>query len=115
MRRTEVTVLAYLRLDPEFIEQGMRDLLKFARTVKRTEKACTAIEIVQDLDEPHKVTMIERWSDRAAYEGPHLQTKHMKAFIEQSSRYFDGPARVAFGQATVIGEDDRLSAAPYGR
>ena len=115
MPRNDITVLAQLRLHPDFVEEGMRNLLRFAQTVRRNEKACTAIEIVQDLDDPTLLTMIEKWTDRAAYEGPHLQSAHMKAFIEQSGRYFDGKAMVSFGRSTEIDRDDYRSRAPYPR
>jgi quinol monooxygenase YgiN len=115
MRKNEVTVLASLRLLPEFVEQGMRDLLAFARSVRKHEAGCSSIEIVQDLDDPAQITMIERWSDRDTYEGAHLQTEHMKLFIERSSRYFDGPANISFCQGIVVGRDNDLTKAPYGR
>jgi len=115
MRRNKVTVLAQLRLHPNFVEEGKRDLLRFANTVVRKEKDCSGIEIVQDFDEPTQITMIEKWSSRAAYQGPHLQTPHMKAFVEESGKYFDGPARISIGQGTEIGESDPRGAAPYGR
>jgi quinol monooxygenase YgiN len=115
MRKTDVTVLARLRLLPEFVEQGMRDLLVFARSVRKHEAACSSIEIVQDIDDPTQITMIERWSDRDAYEGAHLQTDHMKQFIERSSRYFDGPASISFCQGVVVGRDNDAAKAPYGR
>jgi quinol monooxygenase YgiN len=114
MRQTEVTVLATLRLFPEFVDQGMRDLVAFARSVRKHEPACSGIEIVQDVDDPTQVTMIERWSDRATYEGPHLETEHMKSFIELSSRYFDGAAGVSFCRR-IVGGDNGLPKAPYGR
>ena len=115
MRRTEVTVLAQLRLFPEYIEQGTRDLNEFARVVCANESDCLGIEIVQDLDDPTRITMIERWASRAAYEGPHLQTEHMKAFIAESSRYFDGAASISLGHANVIEQDSYRRRAPYGR
>lgn len=115
MQKNEVTVLATLRLFPEYVDQGMRDLLAFARSVRKHEPACTDIEIVQDIDDPTQVTMIERWSDRSTYEGAHLETEHMKSFIEQSSRYFDGAASISFCRPIVAGRGADTGKAPYGR
>jgi len=115
MRRTEVTVLAQLKLFREYVEPGLRDLTEFARVVCANESDCLGIEIMQDLDDPTRITMIERWTDRTAYEGPHLQTEHMKAFIAESSRYFDGAASVSLGHANVIEQDSYRRRAPYGR
>lgn len=114
MQRADITVLVQLRLFPEYIERGMRDLMKFARTVRLQEPACLALDIAQDLEDPTRVTMIEKWSDREAYEGPHLQTPHMKAFIAESGKYFDGAADVHFLRM-VTASQDHGRAAPYGR
>jgi quinol monooxygenase YgiN len=115
MRRTDVTVLVHLRLLPEFVEQGAQDLLDFVRIVKRYEPDCYAIEIAQDLDDPTRISMIEKWSSRGAYEGQHQKTQHMKSFVERSSRYFDGPPVISFCQGTTIGQASVRGAAPYGR
>jgi quinol monooxygenase YgiN len=115
MRRNNVTVLIQLRLLPDCIEQGKADLLDFARIVRKTELDCLAIEIVQDVDDPTSITMIEKWSNRAAYEGPHLQTPHMKSFIERAGKYFEGSTRISFCDATVIGEEGSGRTPPYGR
>ena len=116
MSRNDVTVLVELRLLPDWIEMGKRDLLEFAHIVRNTEPACEGIEIVQDLDDPTRLTMIEKWSSREAYEGPHLQTPHMRSFIDRSGRYFDGAASIAFCEGTVIRKQEEAGPAPpYGR
>ena len=33
---------------------------------------------------------------REAYEGPHMQGKHMQAFIEGPAQYFAGPPHITF-------------------
>ena len=118
MQLSDVTVLVHLRLLPDFVEQGKRDLLDFARVVKRSEPDCLGIEIVHDIDDPTRITMIEKWSNREAYVGPHLQTKHMKSFIDRSARYFDGSAEISFCNGTIIGRSrDKTESPPppYGR
>jgi quinol monooxygenase YgiN len=115
MPRNDITVLVHLRLLPESVEAGMSDLLNFARTVRQREPACLALEVTQDIDDPTRVTMIEKWADLKAYEGPHLKTPHMKAFIEESSKHFDGPADVYFLRGTVIERNDSARTEPYGR
>lgn len=114
-RRADITVLTQLRLHPDFVEQGKRDLLEFARDVRRYEPDCSAMEVAQDLDDPTLITLIEKWTDRSAYEGPHLQTQHMKSFVERAGRYFDGPAKISFCQGTVIEREEFRTRAPYGR
>jgi quinol monooxygenase YgiN len=45
--------------------------------------------------------MIEKWTSRGAYEGPHMQTPHMQAFIEKSAGLFAGPPVISFSHGTV--------------
>jgi len=97
-----VTVLIRTQLLPDSIEQGKQDLLDLARRVRNVEPDCLAIELAQDMDDPANITMVEKWSSRDAYEGPHMQSSHMKSFIEQSSKYFAGPPDISFCHGTPI-------------
>ena len=104
MQASIVTVLIRTQLLPDSIEQGKRDLLDLAREVRKVEPNCLAIELAQDVDDPRNITMIEKWSSRDAYEGQHMQSSHMKSFIEQSSKYFAGPPDISFCYGTQIDE-----------
>lgn len=104
MQANTVTVLIRTQLLPDSVEQGKQDLLDLAREVRRVEPDCLAIELAQDLDDPTSITMIEKWSSRDAYEGPHMQSSHMQSFIEQSTRYFVGPPDISFCYSTQIDE-----------
>jgi quinol monooxygenase YgiN len=102
MRLPHVTVLIRLRLDARFREEGRRDLIELARRVRQEEPDCLSIEMAQDLDDPTHITMIEHWSSREAYEGPHMQSAHMRSFIERASHFFEGPPEISFCQGTQI-------------
>lgn len=102
MQAGNVTVLIRTKLLPDSIEQGKRDLLDLAQEVRKVEPDCLAIELAQDMDDPTNITMIEKWSSRDAYEGEHMQSSHMKSFIEQSSKYFAGPPGISFCHGTQI-------------
>ena len=104
MQANIVTVLIRTQLLADSIEQGKRDLQNLAREVRKVEPDCLAIEMAQDLDDPTNITMIEKWSSRDAYEGPHMQSSHMKSFIEKSSKYFNGPPEISFCHGTQIDE-----------
>ena len=93
-----------MRLLPDYVEQGKSDLLDLARKVRAIEPACLAIEFAQDMDDPTKITMVEKWSSREAYEGPHMNSEHMQAFIDKSARYFVGPPDISFCRAVEIDE-----------
>jgi len=99
-----VTVLIRTQLLPDSVAQGKQDLLDLAREVRKVEPNCLSIELVQDLDNPTYITMVEKWSSRDAYEGSHMQSSHMKSFIEQSSKYFAGPPDISFCHGTQIDE-----------
>ena len=115
MPRADITVVVNLRLLPDYVEEGKRDLLDFARLVRRYEPECSAIEITQDLDDPTLITMIEKWSDREVYVGPHQRTDHMRAFIDRAGGYFDGPPTIAFSRGLAAGQNRPKPSPPYGR
>ena len=104
MQSRVVTVLIRTQLLPDTVEQGKQDLLDLAQQVRKVEPDCLANELAQDLDDPTSITMVEKWTSRDAYEGPHMQSSHMKSFIEQSSKYFAGPPDISFCHGTQIDE-----------
>lgn len=104
MQSEQVTVLIRMQLLPDFIQQGKSDLLALAREVRKVEAECSAIEMAQDVDDPTKITMIEKWASREAYEGSHMESPHMQSFIENSARYFAGPPDISFARGTIIGD-----------
>ena len=104
MEEQTVTVLIRTQFLADSIEAGKRDLHALANTVRKVEPDCLAIEMAQDLDDPTKITMIEKWTSREAYEGPQMQTAHMQSFIERSSQFFAGPPDITFCKGTHFGE-----------
>ena len=104
MQANIVTVVIRTQLLPDSVEQGKQDLLALAEEVRKVEPDCLAIELAQDVDDPTKITMIEKWTSREAYEGPHMQSAHMQSFIEQSSKYFAGPPDISFHSGTTVGD-----------
>lgn len=104
MQADSVTVLIRTQLLPDSVEQGKQALRELAQEVREVESDCLAIEMAQDLDDATKITMIEKWSSRDAYEGPHMQSAHMTSFIEQSSKYFAGPPDISFCHGAQIGQ-----------
>ena len=102
MRSADVTVLICLQLHPDFVEQGKSELSELARVVRKEEPDCSMIEMAQDIADSTKITMIEKWSSRESYEGPHMQTQHMKSFIDRASKFFVGPPDISCWRGTVI-------------
>jgi len=65
-------------------------------TVLSTEPACAGIEILQNLDNPEAITLVERWPDRDAFLGPHMQQPHIQAFIQSAGAFLAGPPDISF-------------------
>ena len=72
---------------------SVRDLVT---TVLAIEPACAGIEILQDLDNPESIALIERWPDRATFLGPHMQQPHIQAFIQSTRSFLAGPPDISF-------------------
>ncbi|MBK8572460.1 MAG: antibiotic biosynthesis monooxygenase [Holophagaceae bacterium] len=76
---------------------SVRDLVA---TVLTTEMACSGIEILQDLDNPESITLVERWPDKSTFLGPHMQQPHIQAFIQSAGAFLAGPPDISFHSTT---------------
>ena len=56
-----------------------------------TEPDCFGIRLLQDSADPERVLLVERWSSREAYLGPHRETPHLQAFIAGAAAFLAGP------------------------
>jgi quinol monooxygenase YgiN len=74
----------------------MQDIMQLTRTVAAEEPECLGIEVLQDVDDPTLVTLVERWTSREVYEGPHMQTEHLQSFIARARDNFAGPPDISF-------------------
>ena len=72
---------------------SVRDLVA---TVLAREPACAGIEILQELDKPGSITLLERWPDQATFLGPHMQQPHIQAFIQSAGALLAGPPDISF-------------------
>lgn len=67
--------LAKITVNPEHIDEYNAYLKEGAETAMRLEPGVLMIYAVAEKDAPHKVTIVEIYADRAAYES-HLKTAH---------------------------------------
>jgi len=72
---------------------SVRDLVA---TVLAKEPACAGIEMLQDIDHPESITLVERWPDRATFLGPHMQQPHIQEFIQSAGSFLAGPPDISF-------------------
>jgi quinol monooxygenase YgiN len=94
---SDVTVVIYYRAQAGKEEAAVRELAALIETVVAREPACRGIEMLQDTADPARILLYERWVDKASYVGPHLQTPHILAFLQQrAGELFVGPPDITF-------------------
>lgn len=96
MNSANVLVLVAYRLRPDRLDQAKREIAHLVATVVREEPDCLGIDMTHDLDDASKVVLIERWSSREAYEGPHMQTQHIQSFMGRAMEFLAGPPDISF-------------------
>ena len=96
MTSNDTTVLVSYNLQPDRIDQAIHEIAELVATVTREEADCLGIEMIHNLDDPTKLTLIERWTSRQAYEGPHMQTEHIQSFIGRANGFMAGPPDISF-------------------
>ncbi len=96
MPRAPVTILIVYRTHPGEADAGLGALTALVRTVVAEEPACLGIAIHQDVSDPTRILLHEEWRDQASYVGPHMQTPHIRAFIEKAPELFAGPPDISF-------------------
>ena len=96
MSQAPVTVLIVYRVHPGKADAGLAALAALVETVVAQEPACLGITIHQDVSDPTRILLDEDWIDKASYVGPHMQTPHIRAFIERAPEFFAGPPDISF-------------------
>ena len=94
MRSAPVTVLVAYRALPGQLERALSEIEALVATVVATEPDCLGIRLLQDTADPERVLLIERWSGREAYLGPHRETPHLQAFIASAAAFLAGPPEI---------------------
>lgn len=90
-----IVLIAYLA-QPGKAEAARDALRKLIKTVIASEKDCLGIQLLQSADAPERFSLVERWTSRQAYEGPHMTTAHLQAFIATAPGFLAGPPDISF-------------------
>lgn len=91
---TQVTIRYEIQAGmAERTQEALRALIA---TVVATEPDCLGIELLYDPEDTARVLLLERWRTRAAYEGPHMHTPHLLAFMGQARAWLAGPPTIEF-------------------
>ncbi len=96
MAQTPVTVLIVYQAQPGKEDASLDALVSLVATVVAEEPACLGLTIHQDASDPARVLLLEEWVDKASYVGPHMQTPHIRAFIEKAPQLYAGPPDISF-------------------
>lgn len=75
---------------------ALRELTDLVSVVRAAEPDCTGITIVESVDEPGRIVLLETWTSREAYAGPHLQTPHIQAFKARAGSFMAGPPEITY-------------------
>ncbi|SRR5690606_26343579 len=97
-----IIVVVRYTAQPGKASEGLSALRELVGTVLAKESPCAGIDILQDLDRPESITLIERWPDPASFLGPHMQQPHIQAFMQSAGAYFTGPPEISFH--SVVGD-----------
>jgi quinol monooxygenase YgiN len=55
--------------------------------VQAGESACLGIPLHQHPDQPGRLLLVERWADRAVYEGPHMTMPRLPSSIAAAPQF----------------------------
>ncbi|MEZ4377752.1 MAG: putative quinol monooxygenase [Gemmatimonadales bacterium] len=95
-----IVVIRYTAL-PDRIEEATAALAELIAIVVREEEDCIGITMHAALDDPAQILLWEEWTSREAYQGPHMQTPHLRAFIDRAAERFAGPPEITFWARTA--------------
>ncbi|HEX7022179.1 MAG TPA: antibiotic biosynthesis monooxygenase [Trueperaceae bacterium] len=90
-----VVLIHYHALEGQH-EAAARELGALIARVREAESDCGGITMVRNSDDPSRICLIEEWSSREAYLGPHMRTPHLQEFIQRAGSLFGGPPDISF-------------------
>jgi quinol monooxygenase YgiN len=107
----EIVVLVDYRARPGQEAAARERIARLVAEVRAREAQCGGIRILQQLDDPSRITLVEAWPDREHFLGPHLQQPHIQAFIAEAATLFEGPPAISFWSSSPAW-DRRVSMRP---
>lgn len=91
-----VTVVITSTIKPGMMESAKRELYKVIKIVIEQESDCKGIQVYDDLKNPQRLLIIEKWSSKEIFLGAHMQTSHQIAFMKKAESFLDGEANFSF-------------------
>lgn len=96
-----VTILVAYHARPGQAGAAVEALSALIKIVVAEEHACHGIQLLQDEADPHKILLVEEWTDAATFRGPHMTTPHLTAFRGKAPQWFAGPPETSYWSHTV--------------
>ena len=93
-----ITVIITCQIEPGKADLARQEFTAIIATVVANEAACHGIHLHQDIDDPHRLLLVEYWESKEAFTGPHMQTPHMQTFLERANAFLAGPPVFHFGR-----------------
>jgi quinol monooxygenase YgiN len=91
-----VTVVITAAIKPDQLAAARQELEAVIKIVMASEPACHGIRVHEDPKNPQRLLIIEQWDSEEIFNGPHMQTPHMQAFLKKAEGFLDGAAEFAF-------------------
>jgi quinol monooxygenase YgiN len=89
-------VLVSYRALPGRIDEALAAIGELIATVQAIEPDCRGITMLQDAGDPTRVELVERWTSREMFLGPHMNQPHIRSFIQSASAFLTGPPDMTF-------------------
>jgi quinol monooxygenase YgiN len=100
MNELTTIVIAYEAV-PGKADIARDELAALIKIVVLKEPDCRGIHLLQDPADPHKILLIEYWTDADVFRGPHLTTPHLTAFRARAGAFLAGPPTTTFWSPVV--------------
>ena len=95
MSKPVIVVISYVA-QPGQGARALEELQVLIREVVAHEPECGGIRIHHDPADDTRILLYEEWNSREAYTGPHMQTPHIRAFIDRARDFVAGPPAIEF-------------------
>jgi quinol monooxygenase YgiN len=93
---SRAVVLVGYRALPNHVERAKNAIAALVSTVQSTEPDCGGITMLQDANDPARITLIEYWPSQERFLGPHMQQPHIQSFIQTAGEFLAGPPDISF-------------------
>ena len=96
-------LLLKFQVKPENLDQFIEEILVDASTSVAKEPGCFQFDVSRDEDDPNVIYLYEVYADKAAFEA-HLETPHLKRWVEVSENWY-AAEQIVYKGTTIFPDD----------